>query len=74
LSKKPKKKDLMELKDLDLQDWRGLIALIVIIGGFIVIGLSFLMCHPEWASAPITLMTTVIMYYFHMKEKENSSH
>ena len=69
--KKPTKKDLIELKDLEEEDWRGILALTIIIGGFILVVLGIFYDKLDGVIGGIgTLMYAVAQWYFKSKEKK----
>ena len=66
----PKKKPLFTLKDLRPEDWRGVLALLIIIGGFITMIVA-IQHHVEGAIAAVsTLMYAVADWYFKSKERK----
>lgn len=70
---KENKKAMMDMKDMDRDDWRGVIAVIVLIGGFVMSVISMMLLHPEWFAPIAVLMYAVTDWYFkaqHEKEVE----
>ena len=65
----PNQKDLIHLNDMDEQDWRGILAAIIIIGGFLIFTLSVICGHPEWFAPIGILMYAVTDWYFKSKNK-----
>ena len=70
MSAKIKKEPLVSVKDLEEDDWRGIIALIVLIGGFVMIALSILTAQFELVAAVTPLMALTVQWYFKAKEKK----
>ena len=71
MSKEIEKEPLVKLKDMNESDWRGLIALIVIFGGFVIITLSLLLARYEIVAAVTPLMALVTQWYFKAKESKD---
>lgn len=71
-----KKSMLMTVKDfLTVSDARAILAFMVVLGGFIIIALSMI-CNPfevtmAIMSTMVSLMMTVLGFYFHDKHKED---
>jgi len=70
MSTKIKKEPLVSVKDLEEDDWRGIIALIVLIGGFIIVALCILVNRYEIVAAITPLMALTVQWYFKAKEKK----
>jgi enolase len=64
------KEPLTSIKDLKEDDWRGIIALIVLIGGFFIIALSILLSRYELVAAVTPLMALTAQWYFKAKEQK----
>lgn len=65
-----KKKTIpLKLETLRDQDWRGIIALVVLIGGFIVLGVSIIL-EKELEGVVGVIMALVVQWYFKAKEDE----
>ena len=73
---KTEKKSLLKIKDMRLSDWRGIIAIIIIVGGFatIIICASFGKdVLSIVASSVMTLMAFVAKWYYDYKQKEEEA-
>ena len=63
------KEDLIHMKDMGEEDWRGIMALIIIIGGFLIIAFAMIIGKYEITAAVTPLMVLVTQWYFKSKEK-----
>lgn len=63
------KEPLIEIKDMDENDWRGIIAIIIVIGGFVMFAVTAWVNHPEWFSPIPILMYAVTDWYFKAKKE-----
>lgn len=65
-------KSLQALKGMEERDWRGIIALLIIVGGFIIIPILVILNNVGASAGIMTLMYAVTDWYFkHKKEHEN---
>jgi hypothetical protein len=67
----PEKQDLINVKDMSEQDWRGILAVLIIVSSFILLGIGMFMERLEILAGGIwTLMYAVTNWYFKAKEKK----
>lgn len=64
------KKELVSFKEMKEEDWRGVVALLVLVGGFIIIGICVYFGRTEVVAGIVPLMTLVAKWYFDSKEKK----
>lgn len=68
-----KVQSLKSLRGMEERDWRGIIALLIIIGGFILIPVLVALDSVGASAGIMTLMYAVTDWYFkHKKEKEEN--
>jgi len=67
---KQKKKPLFTLKDLRPEDWRGVLATLIIIGGFATMALAIVHNVEGAIAAVSTLMYAVADWYFKSRERK----
>jgi hypothetical protein len=67
----PEKEAMINVKDMSESDWRGVLALTIIVGSFILICIGLLIDRLEILTGGVwTLMYAVTNWYFKAKEKK----
>jgi len=69
-NKKARKTDQLSVKTMNVQDWRGLVALTTVIGGFALIALAIVYNRMEAAAIPAAMMMIVVSWYFQSKSEK----
>ena len=73
LKKKEKPKSKVEwIERLTERDWRGILALVVIVGGFVLLAIAMFLDRPWVASGLLPIIALVTQWYFKQRDEAGS--
>ena len=64
----------IKIENVTEEDWRGLLALLIIGGGFAILAVAMVLDKPWVASGLLPIMALVAQWYFKAKENTKNGH
>lgn len=67
-----KKEPMVDIKDLQEKDWRGILALIIIVGGFVLVAFAMMLDRQGYLGSVLIMMVLIAEWYFKSKQKSKA--